>query len=197
MRAAFDKEIFGQRFLAGLTKLMGAEAITKAELKWLSRDVLEATHETGDIGFVNRLIAVLTPMNKKVAILFFKGFTGFHYDETTKMFTKKSKKRYDVAHAEYVTFMQDPNNNIWSWAERHVHVEQKPLSVDHLTKYLTSARQKLQAQGLNDVDLLRAVMKAGVSTDAIIAVMDEMGFDAEVEGEAVSPAIITTEPAPF
>ena len=42
-----------------LTKLMGAEAITKAELKWLSRDVLEATHETGDIGFVSFVSFVL------------------------------------------------------------------------------------------------------------------------------------------
>lgn len=173
-QAHFDKDAFGHKYSNGLNKIMESEKVTRSTLTWLSRGVLEATHETGDVSFMNRLLGVLTPMNRKVCILFFKTFTGYSFDEQAGMFTKKSKKRYDKAHAQYVQFMADPLNNIWTWANRHIEIEQKPLTSDKLAKYLTNFRNKTQGQ-VSDEDILKAVFKAGVSPDAVIAVMEELG----------------------
>lgn len=179
-KAHFDKDAFGQKYLNGLNKIVESEKITRSVLAWMSRDVIEATHETGDVGFMNRLLGVLTPVNRKVCVLFFKTFTGYSFDDGTGMFTKKSKKRYDKAHAQYAQFMADPLNNIWTWANRNIEVEQKPFNTDTLEKYLKSARAKLNAKGVSDEEILRSVFKAGVSADAVLAIMDELGFDAKV-----------------
>lgn len=180
-RAAFDKDAFGQAFLKDLEKLVQSERITKDVLRGLSRTILEATHETGDIGFVNRLLAVLTPIHRKVAVVFFKHFTGFSYDDDTKLFTKKSKKRYDKAHADYVKLLADVNLNIWSWSERHIEIQQKPFKMERVSTFITTAIEKAKGQGLNEVDVLRHVLKGGITADHIISIMDELGYDVDQE----------------
>src|SRR5690554_6185625 len=55
-----------------------SEKITRDILRDLSRDVLYALHEHGDIGFVNRVMAAkTTPINKKALRLFSKNSRGF------------------------------------------------------------------------------------------------------------------------
>ena len=81
----FDKKVFDKEFNKRLGQLGKAESSVRAELNVLSRTVLEAVHATEQIGYVNQLMAVLTPVNRKAAIVFFKHFAGFHYDEVTRM----------------------------------------------------------------------------------------------------------------
>jgi hypothetical protein len=179
----FSREKFAEAFQASIDALAQSEHVTKRELLALSRSVLEATHETGDIQYVNKLIAVLTPVNKKVAILFFKHFVGFSYDDTLKMFTKKSKKHYDEAFKRSIAFLSDPHNNIWSWAEPHVEVNKKAFALDNVTHYLQLAMQKAKDSNLSNVDLMRAVIKAGFTADDIIAIMEDVGLEAKVNEE--------------
>lgn len=169
-KVAFNRDTFAAAFTASLDMLRDSEQITKRELLTLSRTVLEATHETGDIGYVNRLIGVLTPINRKVACLFFKTFTGFAYDDVSLLFTKKSQKRYPDAFAAYVAFMEDPNNNIWSWAAIHVEVEQKPFAVSKVGDLVKTALKK----NISQADILREVFKAGVTVEALIDIMTEI-----------------------
>lgn len=180
----FDRAVFEIAFVAAIAALTQSEAVTKKELKELSRSVLTAVHETGDIGYVNRLVNVLTPVNKKVARLFFKHFTGFSFDEVSLLFTKKSKKRYDGAFKHYVEFMADPNNNIWTWAEREINVEQKPYTEDILAKYLKGV---MANRGMTQMQVLRATIAAGVTVESIIALMDEVGYDVKVGEEQPAP----------
>jgi hypothetical protein len=177
----FNRETFATAFQASLDALAQSETVTKRELLALSRSVLEATHETGDIQFVNKLVAILTPVNRKAAIVFFKHFTGFTYDDALKMFTKKSKKRYNESFAKSIQFLADPNNNIWSWAERNIEVEQKAFELDKVTHYLKMAMQKAKDANLSNVDLMRAVIKAGFTADDIIAIMEDVGLEADVK----------------
>ena len=72
----FDKNQFDAAYKANVEKLAASEKITKELLRSMSRDVLEAHHATGDVAYINGIIAVLSPMNKKVCILFFKEFSG-------------------------------------------------------------------------------------------------------------------------
>lgn len=174
---AFNREVFAEQFAAAIDALLASEQVTKRELRAVSRTVLEATHETGDIQYVNRLIGVLSPVNRKVAIVFFRHFTGFSFDDKLGMFTKKSKKRYPQSFADYVEFIAEPANNIWTWAERNIEVEQKPLDFEKLGKLAKGMLTRAAEANISQADVMRALIKAGVTADTIIACLDELGFE--------------------
>jgi len=190
-KSVFNKATFEAAFALSIVALVASERVTKAELQVQSRAVLEAVHATGDIGYANRLIEVLTPVNKKVAIVYFKHFAGFSFDDNLGIFTKKSKKRYEAAHKESMSFLEDPLNNIWTWAARHVTVERAAFSLDTVTSHVKLYLQKAKDAGMTDADVMRAIIKGGITADCIIGMMDELGY-AEVVTDA--PASETSDP---
>lgn len=185
---AFNREQFAEQFAAAIDALLQSEQVTKRELRDLSRSVLVATHETGDIQYVNRILQVVTPVNRKVCIVFFRHFVGFSFDNKLGMFTKKSKKRYAKALADYVEFIAEPTNNIWTWAERNIEVEQKPMDVEKLGKLAKSIMTRAAEASLTHGDVLRAFIKAGVTADDVIACLDELGFDVKATETQEPPA---------
>ena len=189
---AFDKAVFESAFGVALIALASSEKVTKENLKTLSRTVLEAVHVTGDIGYVNRLIEVLTPVNKRTAIVYFKHFAGFSFDDVLGIFTKKSKKRYDEANTLSKDFLEDPLNNIWTWAARNIVVEQRAFTLDVVTNNVKMYLQKAKDNGMSDKDVMRAIIKGGITADCIIGIMDELGYDAveETPAEKVGPALM-------
>lgn len=177
MSALFNKQAFERNFTEALERITKSENITKHELKIVSRTMLEAWHITGNVHYVNRLLKVVTPVNKKALIVFAKHFGGFSYDEVLGEFTHKSKKRYESAHKLALEFLENPHNNLWTWAERHIEVAQKPFNIENVEKFIKSALNKGAGVGLSQVDILKAVFKAGIEPDCIIQVMDELGFE--------------------
>lgn len=169
MNKQFDRDTFVKAFDKALGKLKRAETMTKDVLRTLSRDVLEAWHATGDVAFANKTLAVLTPVNRKVAVKFFTEFSGFSYDDVAGIFTKKSKKRYDAAFAAAVEFLADPHQNIWTWADRNIEIQQKEFTVDKVEDVIKRAIKK----NISQLDILKAVLHAGVELDSIIALMGE------------------------
>jgi flagellar hook-basal body complex protein FliE len=167
--AEFNKENFDQTFKKSITKIRNAEKETKAELLTLSRSVLDATHNTGDVQYMNRLLEVLTPMNKRTAVLYFKEFSGFTFDE--ERFTKKNKAHYDECLAKTRAFLEVPTNNIWSWAERHVDIEKKPIDIQAIERQVKNMLKKADDAGLKQSDVLRAMMKAGLTLQTLVEVM--------------------------
>lgn len=172
----FDKATFEAGLTKAIKALKASEKVTKENLQVLSRSVLEALHHPlgGDIGYVNRLLEVLTPMNKKVAILYFKEFTGFNFDSEKGTFTTKNKKAYAEVQAKVVTFLEDPMNNLWSWAGREVDIEKKEFDLERLQKMTESIVKKADKAGITQLEILRAVMAAGVKVDTILELMQEM-----------------------
>lgn len=182
MSALFNKQAFERNFTEALERITKSENITKHELKIVSRTMLEAWHITGNVHYVNRLLKVVTPVNKKALIVFAKHFGGFSYDEVLGEFTHKSKKRYESAHKLALEFLENPHNNLWTWAERHIEVAQKPFSIENVEKFIKQALTKGAGVGLSQIDILKAVFKAGIEPEAIVQVMDELGMEfAEVE----------------
>lgn len=185
MSALFNKANFERNFSEALERIGKAESVTKNELKTVSRTMLEAWHITGNVHYINRLLKVVTPVNKKALIVFSKHFGGFSYDEVLGEFTHKSKKRYDTAHKLALEFLADPHNNLWTWAERHIEVQQKPFSIENVEKFIKSAMNKGAGVGLSQVDILKAVFKAGIEPSCIMQVMDELGFEFSESTESV------------
>ena len=176
----FNRESFLSNFAVSIEALCQSEAVTKRELMHLSRSCLEYTYDTGDNGVINRLILVLTPVNRKVAIEYFKEFSGLVYDEANgNRFKGKSKKNWDKVMAEGKEFLADPHNNIWTWAERHIEVTKKEFDLEQVTQAFTTFVKKAQKVNLTQKDVLKAVLKTGIELDTILELMGEM-YDVDV-----------------
>ena len=168
----FSMEAFAAGFEKNLKALQKAEKITKDLLRDMSRDVLNAVHVTQDSGVINKLIAVLTPVNRKVAILFYKEFSGFNWDDEEVSFGKKNKKKYEDIKAKALLALTNPHFNIWTWAERNVDIEKKPLKLADITKFVEKTLKRANEEGIAQADVIKAIIDGGLELDALMALMD-------------------------
>lgn len=151
--------------------LAKSEKVTKRTLAILSRDVLEYVYlpnkqgvVSEDISPINRILSVLTPVNKSAAILFFKNFLAWRYDDVANVFTKKNKKQYANKLTHVELFLANEDSNIWSWIANNVKVEVKEIDwTSKLTKDFVGA---LDA-GLSFNDILTILEAALPEADAI------------------------------
>jgi hypothetical protein len=179
----FNKVAFDGMFNAKLNDLRLAERVTKAALMDLSRNVWEAFHNTEDISYINRILEVLTPVNRKVAIEFFKEFSGFNFDEKANAFGRKNKKDYDAKKEVTLAWLEDPLNNIWTWAERNIEIAPKEFDAERLNKSVQQLMQKADKNGFKKADLLKAMLANGLTVDELIGFMGTLeGIELNVAG---------------
>ena len=182
----FDKNQFDAAYKANVEKLAASEKITKDLLRSMSRDVLEAHHATGDVAYINGIIAVLSPMNKKVCILFFKEFSG-HTCNEDGVFGKKDKKKYEEAHKKAFDQLEDPLFNVFSWADMHVEIEKKPFTIGKLQKQVATLVKKVESEKIPHAELIRAVLANGIEVAEFMKVIEHM---AEEQQPANEPALL-------
>jgi len=154
--------------------IAGAEKITKKVLGEVSRDMLEyvITDETFDSDAINRLNAVLTPMNKRTSILFFEEFTPFVVDDKgvfgamPKNKKAKAQAKLDASNAT-TEFLSDEDNTIWTWAVDNVKIEKKDIDWGkRITSAVTSGLDD-EKGGLSLPEVMEAVLSAGVDAAGI------------------------------
>lgn len=175
-----------------IATIAGAEKITKKVLGELSREMLDyvVEDESWDSDAINRLLAVLTPMNKRTAILYFQHFTPFLVDEHGEFGgmpkNKKAKADAKLASRKRVTeFLVNEDSNIWTWAADNVKVEAKEVDWGkRVTSAVTSAMDD-EKGGLSLADVMRAVMAAGMTADEV---MDGLGVLYAEEADAGAQA---------
>lgn len=177
--------------VAKIDEVAGAERVTKQLLGELSRELLEYVPDSNDVGMVNRLTNVLTPMNKATALLFFKHFLPWSMDDAGVTFTKKDKSEKRTAKKldAIRKFLADEANNIWTWAEANVDVAKKEFSLaDNITRAVELAingkdesKSTLAAEPISAADIMLAVMKAGVGAEDIL---NAIADNAEEQREA-------------
>lgn len=152
-----------------LASLKRSEKITKEKLSEMSRDLLYYVPESQDIGMVNRVLAVLTPMNKKTATLYFNHFLEWKLEEDGKF---SSKLKGDKTIAKFVELRKDflyaEQNDIWTWAEEHVKVEPKPVDyAKNITRNVHKALED-EVNPLTAFDIMKAVMAGGVTPEDLL-----------------------------
>jgi len=159
-----------------IEELAASEKITKAILTELSRVILAYVYETGDVTPTNRLINVLTPMNKRTAILYFKEFLSFRFDDVQETFGKKNKKTFDKKNELVTIFLLDEANNIFTWAEDNVKIEAKPT--DWGKKLSSDFKNALaDGYGIDDIMLLLQVACEDAGENVVVAVEDVVELD--------------------
>ena len=164
-----------------IKSLARAEKVTKARLGELSTELLiyvlgddltglEASH---DIDAVNRTLAVLTPMNKRTAVLYFTHFLPFSFDEETCKFGGMNKKAYKKVNAMTQEFL-GTDGNIWTWAAENIKVEKK--EIDYAKKISDDIRKALDEDkgGLSAKDVFNAVLEGGLTAADLVACIEMM-----------------------
>lgn len=175
---AFNADAFYGTFEITLKAIRESERITKDGLRFLSRQLLEQIHYEsklqGDIQPLNRLLEVLTPINKKALVLFMQEFSGFHYDEKLSLFGKKDKRIYEAKCKAACESLEDPHFNLWTWAEKHVQMEAKPFDLKKVSQFMERTLKKASEDGISKADVIKAVMAGGISVDELIQVLEDM-----------------------
>lgn len=171
--------------IARIDQLAQAEKVTKALLTSLSRDTLGYLVESGDVRPINKLLekGVLTPMNHKTALLYFKEFVPFQIlesDDDKKEFLGfgKAKRTKDAGFKRIEEFLSDPLNNIWTWAERNIVVEKKPFDLAKVTRIIEKALQEADTDSV-----ITAVLAGGIEAQAIIDLIHAQAEEQEGEQE--------------
>lgn len=177
--AQFNSLAFVFTFDKVLDSLQQSEKITKATLLTLSRDLLLLLHtqntKQGDIGYINRVINVLTPVNRRAFLAFCKEFTGFILNEDGTMFLKKSKKHYEEVAERAIEWLNDPHNNIWTWSETRLTVEAvpTPFNAEYVKKQTAALLKKADKAGMSQAELMGAIFDAGFTIDSIMLMLEQ------------------------
>lgn len=164
-----------------------SERVTKETLRQLSREVLFQLMEDGDIRYANKIITVLTPVNRRAWIAFMQEFSGFQFDEDNSAFTKKDKslvkreneefQRWQIKQAAAMEALVDPAWSIWPWSEQNLKVEASEFTLDKITKGMQSFMKKADKNGFKQPEVIKAVIAAGLDMDTLMAVMDELTIE--------------------
>lgn len=167
--------------IAKIGEVRASEKVTKAKLAELSREILQYViiDDSADIDVVNRLIAVLTPVNKKVAIEFFRYHLPWNFDNEEKRFGKKTKgeKIRVEKRARVDEFIINEANTIWTWAENHIQVEKK--EINYADRVTTAVKRALEKGHLSKDQVLDAMVKGGIEARDIVDMLEDMRINRE------------------
>ncbi|MCA9313385.1 hypothetical protein KDA08_03615 [Candidatus Saccharibacteria bacterium] len=180
-----------------LEAIANAEKITRKELAELSRELLMYVPDSNDIDIVNRLLGILTPMNTKTCILYFKHFLPWqaeeHPDGTFSRFGKKMdgdkkvKRRMDLI-AEW---LKSEENTVWTWAEANVTVDQKkdfPGMIANAIKKAFKGDKKTDTPALTHMEVLEACFAGGVTLDDLLTGIAVKEAAAKAAAEVIANA---------
>lgn len=167
--------------------LKASEKITKAELSAVSRECLLYVPDSDDIDVVNRLLNVLTPMNRATAVLFFRHFLMWEFEEDADRFGAKLKKEKQVKRKQDLidTFLANEDNDIWTWAKTEVTVDYKPKQfAAQITKAVQAAlkgevKDNGETPPLSPQDVVAAVLIGGITVVDMIEVAQQRAAEME------------------
>ena len=178
----FNANAFYNSFDITIKALKDSERITKDALRSLSRECLMLVHyesnKKGDISPVNQVLNVLTPRNRSTWILFFKEFSGFHFDKTKEEFTNKDKKIYEERFLLACEMLDDAAWDIWKWAKDNMQDRVKRPALEVLAssveKALNAKDKETGIKLYKPSDIIKTIMEHGISADDIIELLQVM-----------------------
>jgi hypothetical protein len=168
---------FAQSILSRIENLAYVEKMTKGILSTLSRDLLTylVVEDSNDIAMVNRLLGVLTPMNKKTAQIFFAHFLPFTMDKDGTFGGKvKGEKKLTKVREQCLAFLAVESNDIWTWATANIKMEQK--EIDYSKRISDTIAKALDEEkgGLSQADVLEAVLDGGLTVEGLMVLLGSM-----------------------
>lgn len=161
---------------ARLEAIAASENITRVELGHLSRELLTYVVDTHDIDIVNRLLGVVTAMNRRGLILYFTHFLPHTveadkdgtFNRFGKMFegAKKIKRKVDLI----TEWLSDEANNFWVWSDANIEMKPKDFAkgIENAIKKALKGDEKTDTAPLPIADVIAAIFSGGVSLDDML-----------------------------
>ena len=162
-----------------IAAIAASEKITKLELGLVSRDMLTlfGVERVESPECVNRLIGVLTPRNKQMAVLFFKNFLPFVFDEKNEKFGSMFRQSAVIERrcAAMSEFLSDESATMWTWANDNLEdtkVRAKDYAGDIIK--LIARALKDEEQGLDKGEVIKAVLASEISSNDLLDYVDAL-----------------------
>lgn len=185
---------------AHIVAIGNGEQSFKKEMGEVSRDLLTYVSETGDIDAVNRLIDVLTPINRERARTYFTNFLPYTVEKGGR-YGSKSKNKNLVEKKEKLCaeFLKAPQHNIWTWL-----VEKQGAPAVARPKEYEKKISQLVKRALTDKDekervepaaVLRAIINGGVKLSDIMMALLPTGTEEHHAQERHGPPEQQQQPA--
>lgn len=162
--------------------IKASEAVTKLELGIVSRELLLYVPDSKDIGAVNRLLEVLTPKNKEMAVIFFRNFLPWNYDDTAALFVgmvtgdAKRKRKLDAA----TVFLKKEENNIWTWAKANIAPMERVKNYAGRIQSVISAALNDEKAPLSEAEVFSAILTA-MSMETFVGLIEKAAEAKEAE----------------
>ena len=161
---------------ARIATIGNGEMSFKAEMGLASRELLIYIRENGDIDAVNRLMAVLTPVNKDKAKQFFNHFLPYTWEMKANRFGAKTKNKDVVSKKDKLTdeFLASKDATIWTWYQDQKANEPVAKPKEYEKKIEALVKQAIDANKDDHIPVsavIRAVIKAGTSLAEIMAAL--------------------------
>lgn len=175
---------------AHIATIGASEMAFKPAMGTASRDFLTYVSENGDIDAVNRLIAVLTPVNRAKVTEFFAHHLPYNFIKDERRFGGKNKNKDIVAKKAALCddFLADGENTVWTWfAEQQVPAGAKPKEYEKKIEALVKKALEDKNERIPVGAVIRAVIKGGASLSEIMAAILP-AVDEEAPAENQQPA---------
>lgn len=189
-----------KRIIEGkIATLRTAEGQVKALIAELVIAVTSRVHEHDDVDTANLFLLALSPLNQKKVLSFFKAFTGHKIEESIltkrlKDFTKDGVKTspYQVCSDAFDAF-KATNMTFWQWAVAKRDPEDKPLTIDEVTRRAKKAREvmaeAIEKKVVDKVQAVEMLLGGVMSMDDVMQVLAAMAkAEAAVSQAAKEPA---------
>lgn len=177
---------------AQIAELAVAERITKELLGSLSRDLLQHYQDTGDVTLINTLLGmsedgkfVLTPMNWRLAVQYFRAFVphGSNWEAVKDAvlnggkrepftFGKKSGNAAKRIGNGLTEWLADADNNIWVFSDS-VKVEAQPA--DYFKGIVKAIEKALDEDkgAFTTEEVLNAVFESGITAVDMLDILNQ------------------------
>jgi hypothetical protein len=165
-----------------LEDIANAEKITRVELGALSRELLIYVPDTNDIDIVNRLLGVVTNMNRRGLILYFQHFLPWNVEKDAEgnfsRFGKKLEGDKKVAKrmALIEEWLKDESNTFWVWSDANINLKQKDLfaPIGRAINKALEGDEKTNTPALSPVEVVAAIFGSNLTLADMIAGLDKM-----------------------
>lgn len=155
---AMNETVFNEK----IATLRNAEGTVKTVLNELALDAIVYAHETGDIQRFNRLMLVVTSMNRKALIAFGQAFTGHAFNQESMSFGKKLPKDAHEGKVEAFAAFIAAGESFWSYT-KELKVEASAFNMEKLIKAVGNTAKKLdKTEGMSRADMVHAMLASEI-----------------------------------
>lgn len=160
---------------AHIKTLTASEKVTKASLPVVVDELLHYVPGSKDIDALNRLLAVLTPANQKLVVIFMKHHIEWDFDDVKSQFTtmvKGDKTKANRREAR-VKFLKS-KTGFWEWVKVNAKIEKRAKNFTNEIINLTARALKDGDNQITGLEVVKAIFEGGVSLEEVMQAADDV-----------------------